>query len=113
MSLNGASVRNVGQQRHEPGPLDGSRHGVLARRCAPGFPTTDNLGLPIDYLAEQIEVLVIDEHRPRPHAVNKDRVFPLNLRLRLGSLPGRLGKSLLAGHRTHGRSLLVRYGLDC
>ena len=63
------SLTNIRQQCHEPSLLDGPRHGVLAGGSAAALPTPENLGLSIDEFAEQFEILVVDEHRPRTLAV--------------------------------------------
>ena len=81
---------------------------MLARCGAASLATTNDLGLTVHHLPKQVEVFVIDVHGSRPNAINKDRVFLLDLGLGLGSLAGCLRKPLLAGHWTHVCSLLLR-----
>lgn len=52
---------------------------MLAGGRAAALPTAKNLGLPIDELSEEFEILVINEHRPRPGTVDKDRIASLDL----------------------------------
>ena len=68
-----------------PGPLDGERNRVLAGRAAAGLAAADDFAVAVDELLEQLDVLVIHEHRPGPDAVDPDRILLLDLdpRLRL------------------------------
>lgn len=69
------SGAHIGQQGHEPGPLDRLRNGMLAGRMAARLAAADDASVPIRELAQQIEVLVVDVHRPRLDAVDADRVL--------------------------------------
>ena len=42
---------------------------------ATGFAAADDAAVAVGQLAEQVEVLVVDEHRTRTDAVDADRVF--------------------------------------
>lgn len=61
----GALFADVGQQGHEAGPLDGPGQRVLADGRATALAAADDAAMPIDELAEQLDVLVIDPHGTR------------------------------------------------
>ncbi len=71
-----AFVRHEG---HEAGPLDRFRDGVLARGLATGLTTADNPAMTIGQLAEQIQILVIDEHRTWANAIDANGILFGNL----------------------------------
>ena len=87
-----ALLADVRQEGHEPGPLDRAGHGMLTGSRAAALASAKNLALPVDELAQQLEVLVIDIHRTRTGTVDEDRIFPLHLRTGLGLLLGELRK---------------------
>lgn len=66
---------DVWQQGHETGSLDRCGHSVLAGCGATAFATTDDPALAIDHLLQQLDVLVIDVHRPWAVPIDEDRVF--------------------------------------
>jgi hypothetical protein len=71
----GKSVRNVRQQGHEPRLLDRQRHGMLAGGGATALASANDLALAVRQLREQLQILIVDIHRPGPLAVDKYRVF--------------------------------------
>src|SRR5262245_38104341 len=85
-----ALFTHLGQERHEASPLDRQSDGVLADGHAAALPPADDPPVPVDQLLEQLDVFVIDEHRPRADAIDPDRVLFLRLDLGLRPLP-RLG----------------------
>src|SRR5690606_6301453 len=69
------SAADVRHQAHEAGPLDRLRHGVLARSVATGLAAADDAAVAVGQLAQQIKILVVDEHRPGADAINANRVL--------------------------------------
>jgi hypothetical protein len=71
----GPLLANERHQSHEPSSLDSRRDGMLTHRRTAALATADDFAVTIDQLAEQFDVFVIDVHRPRPVAVDENRVF--------------------------------------
>src|SRR5688572_5603638 len=82
------SFADIRQQCHVPGPLDRLGHRVLADRRAAGLAAAHDLAVAVNHLLEQLDVLVIDEHRTRPLAIDEQRVLLLDLDPRLGLAAG-------------------------
>ena len=93
-----ALVAHVGQQGHEAGALDGERHGVLAGGGATALATANDLALPIGQFGQQVEILVVDVHRTRTFAIDKNRILLFCPDLVLVGSPFRRPLKLL--HRT-------------
>src|SRR5687767_8048056 len=68
------SAAHVRQQRHEPRPLDRLSHGMLARGVAARLAAAHDAAVTVGQLAQQIEILVINEHRARTDAVDPDGI---------------------------------------
>ena len=85
-------VADVGQQGHEPRSLDGQGHGVLAGGGAAALAAANDLTLAIGELAQQIEILVVDEHRTGTLAIDENRI--LLFRANLVLVRASLGRSL-------------------
>ena len=82
-------LANVRQQRHKTGTFDCQRDGMLAGGRATAFATADDFALSIGQLIEQIEIFVIDKHRPWPLAFDKNGVFLLRANFGLRALAHR------------------------
>ena len=96
------SLANVGQKRHKPGSFNRQGHGVLANRHAAALTPADDLSVAVDQLFEQLDVLIIDEHRARSHAIDPNRVLLLRLQLRLRALAWFGVLFVEAGRKGHG-----------
>src|SRR6187549_1919611 len=70
-----SSAADVGHQAHESGPLDRLGNRVLARSVATSLAAAYDAAVTVGQLAQQVEVLVVDEHRPGTDAVDADGVF--------------------------------------
>ncbi len=64
-------------QSHETCSFNRSRNSVLADSRATAFTTANDLSVAVDQLGQQFNVLVIDVHRTRAMAIDKNRVFSL------------------------------------
>ncbi len=87
---------DVREQRHEAGSLDGERHSVLAHSGATGLATVDDLAVTVDELLQELEILVIDEHRTWTFTINEDGILLLRLHASLRAFAG------LSGFRVEG-----------
>jgi hypothetical protein len=70
-----ASATFVRHQGHEAGPLNGLGNGMLARGLAAGLPAADDAAVAVGELAQQIEILVIHEHRTRTFAIDANGIL--------------------------------------
>ena len=99
----GRAAGRDGRRPGKPRSLDRQGHRVLADRSAAALAAADDTAVTIDQLLQKLDVLVIDEQRPGPYAIDPDRVLLLGLELGLGPLP-RLGVFLSkARGEGHGR----------
>ena len=102
------------EQGHESGPLDGAGHGVLAGRGATALAAAYDAPVAVCQLFEQLDVLIVHEHRSRPFPFHENRVTLGSSRLGLGTLTGlRFGR--WSGHvlvlELAGRGPLSRVGV--
>jgi len=77
VSDSGELFADIRHQTHEPSAFDSGGNGVLTDSRATTLAATDDLPVAIDQLGEQLDVLVIDVHRPGTVAIDEDRVFAL------------------------------------
>ena len=66
---------DVGHQAHEPSSLNGLRDRMLAGGVAAGLATTNNPTMTVGQLAQQVEILVVDEHGTGNDPIDRNRIF--------------------------------------
>ncbi len=74
---------------------------MLANRSTPVLTTADDASMPIHQLGQEIDILIVDIHRSRSLALDKQRIFLLDLGPCSGSLARRflgIGRSTGKGH---------------
>jgi hypothetical protein len=104
------SVAHVRQQRHKPRSLDRASNRVLARRVAARLATAHYAAMPVGQLREQVEIFVINVHRPRRVALNVNRIALRDLLHVLVALVAVVTIVLIRRHRTSAYVRRLRLG---
>jgi hypothetical protein len=81
-------LADVWQQRHKPGSLDSRGDRVLAGGGTTALSTANNSALAIDHFLQQIQVFVIDIHRPWALPIDENRIFLTGAGASAGPFPG-------------------------
>ncbi len=63
------------KKSHEAGALDGLGHGMLAGGGTTGSATAGDTSVAVHKLLKELNIFVVHVHRPRPLAINKDRIL--------------------------------------
>ena len=80
------SVADVRHESHETSSFHGRRDRVLANGGTTGLATADDFALTTGQFLEKFDVFIVDEHRSRSLAVDRQRILFLSANLRLGTL---------------------------
>lgn len=72
-------LSDVGHQGHKSSALDSFRYSVLADCSTAVLASSNNSAVTIDQLGQQVDIFVVDVHWIWTLAINKQRVFSLDL----------------------------------